>query len=106
MGVQVSVAARGGRDDLLPMLDGAMRDALLSDLEAEGVEILTNPVSNPGALMLKALVDQVAERDQRAPLLGGALGWRVLPADLGMEELLEAEDVTKLKALPLLENRS
>ena len=28
------------RDDLLPMLDGAMRDALISDLEAKGVEIL------------------------------------------------------------------
>ena len=89
MGVQVSVAARGSREDLLPMLDGAMRDALLSDLEAKGVEILYLPASNPGRLILRGPVVElelptgISERRFLSGALGGRAGAH--HADLGME---------------------
>ena len=109
MGVQVSVAARGSRDDLLPMLDSAMRDALLSDLEAKGVEILYQAsvkawrADEAGPVVELELPTGISERRFSAVL--SAVGRVPTTAGLGMEELLEAEDVSKLKALPLLDNQ-
>ena len=109
MGVQVSVAARGKRDDLLPMLDGSMRDALLSDLEAKGVEILYQAsvkgwrADEAGPLVELELPSGISERRFSAVL--SAVGRVPTTQDLGMEVLLEADDVSKLKKLPLLENQ-
>ena len=40
MGVDVTIACRGSRDSLLPNLDVSLRDALVTDLDEQGVEIL------------------------------------------------------------------
>ncbi len=40
MGVDVTIAARGSRERFLPKLDVALRDALVAELEAQGVEVL------------------------------------------------------------------
>ena len=109
MGVKVTVAARGKRDDLLPMLDGSMRDALLTDLEAKGVEILYQAsvkscrCDAAGPLVDLELPSGISERRFSAVL--SAVGRVPTTQDLGMEALLEADDVTKLKKLPLLENQ-
>ena len=42
MGVAVTVASRGAKESILPRLDHALRDALMTELETRGVEILTH----------------------------------------------------------------
>ena len=108
MGVQVSVAARGSRDDLLPMLDGAMRDALIGDLEAKGVEILYQASvkswradAEGPVVELELPSGSASAASRRCSRLWGGCP----PPPISAWRRLEAEDVSKLKTLPLLENQ-
>ena len=109
MGVRVCVAARGARADLLPMLDVSMREALISDLEANGVEILyetkvTGWNSSDASPTVQLEMSGVAvERSFGAVL--SAVGREPTTKNLGMERLLSEDDGAKLNKLPILENQ-
>ena len=106
MGVHVCVAARGSREQLLPMLDRAMRDALLADLEAKGVEIIYQSKvkswrtdAQTPAVDLE-LPTGIITRSFSAVL--SAVGRIPTTQDLGIETLIEGDDVFRNKELPLL----
>ena len=109
MGVRVCVAARGARVDLLPMLDVSLREALISDLEANGVEILyetkvTGWKSSAAGPTVQLEMSGVAvERSFGAVL--SAVGREPTTKNLGMERLLSEDDGAKLNKLPMLENQ-
>ncbi len=109
MGVHVCVAARGSREQLLSMLDRAMRDALLADLEAKGVEIIYQAsVSSWRTNAQTPAVDLelptgIITRNFSAVL--SEVGRVPTTQDLGIETLLEGYDVSRGKELPLLDNQ-
>ena len=109
MGVRVCVAARGARADLLPMLDVSLREALIRDLEANGVEILyetkvTGWNSSAAGPSVQLEMSGVAvERSFGAVL--SAVGREPTTKNLGMERLLGEDDGAKLNKLPMLENQ-
>ena len=108
MGVRVCVAARGSREQLLPMLDIAMRDALLADLEAKGVELIyqanvkswRTDAQTPAVDL--ELPTGIITRSFSAVL--SAVGRVPTTQDLGIETLLDVDDVSRGKELPLLDN--
>ena len=109
MGVRVCVAARGARADLLPMLDVSLREALISDLEANGVEILYETKvtgwnsSDAGPTVQLEMSGVAVDRSFGAVL--SAVGREPTTKNLGMERLLSEDDGAKLNKLPMLENQ-
>lgn len=109
MGVRVCVAARGSREQLLPMLDRAMRDALLADLEVKGVEIIyqarvkswCTDAETPAVEL--EMPTGIITRSFSAVL--SAVGRVPITQNLGIETLLTGDDVSRGKELPLLDNQ-
>jgi len=109
MGVHVCVAARGSREQLLPMLDRAMRDALIADLEAKGVELIYQ--ANVKSWRTDAQIPVVdlelptgiITRSFSAVL--SAVGRVPTTQDLGIETLLDGDGGSGYKELPLLDNQ-
>ena len=109
MGVRVCVASRGSREQILPMLDRAMRDALLADLEAKGVEIIYRASvkswctdAETPTLELE-LPKGIITRSFSAVL--SAVGRVPITQNLGIETLLAGDDVSRDKELPILDNQ-
>ena len=103
MGVQVTLSSRGGRESFLPALDSALRDALVSDLETMGVEVLyrCNVLRwNPGPNDLRlTLSDPSGEYVRDFEAVMSAIGRVPVLGELGLETLYQAETTKEIKAL-------
>ena len=96
MGVSVTVAARRARENILPRLDHALRDALLMDLEAKKVEILYHcsitsiEPDDDGVRVHLVERGNAVQRSFEAVL--SAVGRVPVKAGLGLETLQDGEE--------------
>ncbi|MEE2645373.1 MAG: NAD(P)/FAD-dependent oxidoreductase [Myxococcota bacterium] len=103
MGVNVTLSSRGGRESFLPALDSALRDALVSDLETMGVEVLYQcnvrswrSESNGVHLTLS---DPSGEQVREFEAVMSAIGRVPVLGKLGLETVYQADATKGIKNL-------
>lgn len=103
MGVDVTISSRGGREQLLPDLDTALREALVAELELMGVEILFNShvrrwqsIATGARLTLEDPAG-VIEREFEAVM--SAIGRVPALGELGLETLHQSEGTNDTSTL-------